>query len=124
MPFIPHTETDIQEMLAAIGVSSIEALFDEIPPNLRGAFQDILPGLTEMELGAFNAATRRRSNRFTFYWYRSLQASYSCRRVGYRRAVVGLRALAPYQAGSQPEQAATCQRISNDDGASHWHGGF
>ena len=35
MPFIPHTEDDIREMLAAIGAPSIEALFDEIPPELR-----------------------------------------------------------------------------------------
>ena len=35
MPFIPHTEEDISEMLSAIGVDTIEALFDEIPANLR-----------------------------------------------------------------------------------------
>ena len=29
--FIPHTETDISEMLATIGVDSVDALFDEIP---------------------------------------------------------------------------------------------
>jgi glycine dehydrogenase subunit 1 len=35
MPFIPHTETDISEMLATIGVDSVDALFDEIPESLR-----------------------------------------------------------------------------------------
>ncbi|MGB5490113.1 MAG: aminomethyl-transferring glycine dehydrogenase subunit GcvPA [Woeseiaceae bacterium] len=35
MPFIPHTEKDTQEMLAAIGANSIEDLFDEIPAELR-----------------------------------------------------------------------------------------
>ncbi|MCP5092350.1 MAG: aminomethyl-transferring glycine dehydrogenase subunit GcvPA, partial [Gammaproteobacteria bacterium] len=35
MPFIPHTEKDTREMLAAIGADSIEDLFDEIPKNLR-----------------------------------------------------------------------------------------
>ena len=34
MPFIPHTEKDTREMLAAIGVDSIDDLFDEIPPEL------------------------------------------------------------------------------------------
>ena len=34
MPFIPHTEEDIKEMLAAIGASSIDSLFDEIPAEL------------------------------------------------------------------------------------------
>ena len=31
MPFIPHTEDDVRRMLAAIGVASIDELFDEIP---------------------------------------------------------------------------------------------
>ncbi|GAC1628317.1 MAG: aminomethyl-transferring glycine dehydrogenase subunit GcvPA [Nevskia sp.] len=35
MPFIPHTETDIAEMLAVIGAPSTDALFSEIPAELR-----------------------------------------------------------------------------------------
>ena len=35
MPFIPHTTNDIATMLQAIGVDSIEQLFDEIPGKLR-----------------------------------------------------------------------------------------
>ncbi|MCG8010207.1 MAG: aminomethyl-transferring glycine dehydrogenase subunit GcvPA [Candidatus Thiodiazotropha weberae] len=51
MPFIPHTEDDIQEMLATIGVDSIDDLFDEIPTELRcGELQEIPPGLPEMEV--------------------------------------------------------------------------
>ena len=34
MPFIPHTEEDIAEMLASIGAKNIEELFDEIPSEL------------------------------------------------------------------------------------------
>ena len=34
MPFIPHTEADVAEMLAEIGVADIDALFDEIPADL------------------------------------------------------------------------------------------
>ena len=34
MPFLPHTESDVQAMLKAIGANSIDDLFDEIPPNL------------------------------------------------------------------------------------------
>ncbi|WP_028079381.1 aminomethyl-transferring glycine dehydrogenase subunit GcvPA [Solimonas soli] len=49
MPFIPHTETDVKEMLAAIKAPSIDALFDEIPPALRcGTLQRIPEGLSEM----------------------------------------------------------------------------
>jgi glycine dehydrogenase subunit 1 len=35
MPYIPHTEADVAEMLAVIGVSSIDDLFCEVPENLR-----------------------------------------------------------------------------------------
>lgn len=51
MPFIPHTDTDRDQMLAAIGVDTIEKLFDEIPDNLRcDGFDSIPPALTEMEV--------------------------------------------------------------------------
>jgi glycine dehydrogenase subunit 1 len=52
MPFIPHTENDVREMLAAIGASSIDALFDEIPAALRTRALDAIPAaLTEMDVG-------------------------------------------------------------------------
>lgn len=35
MPFIPHTQDDVRDMLAAIGAPDIEALFDEIPDALK-----------------------------------------------------------------------------------------
>jgi glycine dehydrogenase subunit 1 len=52
MPFIPHTETDVREMLAAIGAPSIDALFEEIPAALRiKSLAGIPEALTEMEVG-------------------------------------------------------------------------
>ena len=52
MPYIPHTEDDIQAMLERIGVASIQDLFDEIPADLRcGSLDKIPAGLTEMEVG-------------------------------------------------------------------------
>ena len=49
MPFIPHTETDVEQMLAAIGAPSVEALFDEIPADLRcGRLERVPEGMTEM----------------------------------------------------------------------------
>jgi glycine dehydrogenase subunit 1 len=52
VPFIPHTDQDIQEMLNTIGISNIETLFDEIPDSLRHAPLDsIPPGISEMDLG-------------------------------------------------------------------------
>jgi glycine dehydrogenase subunit 1 len=51
MPFIPHTEEDIQTMLASIGASSIDDLFDEIPPELKSdGLKRVPPGLNEMEI--------------------------------------------------------------------------
>lgn len=52
MPFIPHTDQDVKEMLETIGISKIETLFDEIPDSLRHAPLDSVPaGISEMELG-------------------------------------------------------------------------
>jgi glycine dehydrogenase subunit 1 len=51
MPFIPHTEEDIRAMLDAIGVSSVDELFDEIPPALRSeALEGVPEGIGEMEV--------------------------------------------------------------------------
>ncbi len=51
MPFIPHTEKEVQQMLATIGVSSIEELFDEIPASLRNeSLQGVPTQATEMEV--------------------------------------------------------------------------
>jgi len=51
MPFIPHTEDDTREMLAAIGASSLDELFDEIPKELLIETLDGVPdALTEMEI--------------------------------------------------------------------------
>ena len=52
MPFIPHTEEDIQAMLASIGAVSIEDLFDEIPAALRAdRLESVPPALNEMAAG-------------------------------------------------------------------------
>lgn len=51
MPYIPHTSDDTKKMLASIGVSEIQALFDEIPASLYYAgFQNIPEGLSEMDM--------------------------------------------------------------------------
>ncbi|MBL4711733.1 MAG: aminomethyl-transferring glycine dehydrogenase subunit GcvPA [Gammaproteobacteria bacterium] len=51
MPFIPHTEQEITQMLATIGVDSTEDLFDEIPAHLRAPELKAIPkGMTEMEI--------------------------------------------------------------------------
>jgi glycine dehydrogenase subunit 1 len=51
MPFIPHTERDVKQMLDTIGAESIEQLFEEIPQTLRiSALKDIPQGKNECAL--------------------------------------------------------------------------
>lgn len=58
MPFIPHTEKEVQEMLDAIGVSSIEDLFDEIPSDLKAVSIDAVPS-TQSEMEVSRLMTER-----------------------------------------------------------------
>lgn len=50
MPFIPHTPLEQQEMLATIGVPSMEALFADIPAAFRAKDLNLPQGLGEMEV--------------------------------------------------------------------------
>jgi len=64
MPFVPHTDKDIREMLAAIGAPSIESLFDEIPAALRVQGLEGIPvGLSEMEIGRLMSERARQDGR-------------------------------------------------------------
>ena len=64
MPFIPHTDAEVRDMLATIGVPAIDKLFDEIPRNLRC---DGLPGipaaLNEQEIGRLMSERAARDGR-------------------------------------------------------------
>lgn len=60
MPYIPHTESEVKDMLSAIGVKDIETLFDEIPAELRcDALQNVPSGINEIEL---NHLARAKAN--------------------------------------------------------------
>src|SRR3970040_1658592 len=51
MPFIPHSEADIRDMLASIGAKNIDALFEEIPHALRsGKLTQVPAGMNEMQV--------------------------------------------------------------------------
>lgn len=51
MPFIPHTEQEIADMLAAIGIEDIDTLFEEIPSHLRvKGLPGVPEGLSEMDV--------------------------------------------------------------------------
>jgi glycine dehydrogenase subunit 1 len=47
--FIPHTDTDREAMLKAIGLSRLEDLFRDVPEKHRFPELDLPPALTEME---------------------------------------------------------------------------
>ncbi len=51
MPFIPHTDPDVEDMLRTIGAHDIEDLFAEIPAQLRAEGLGAIPaGVSEMEI--------------------------------------------------------------------------
>jgi glycine dehydrogenase subunit 1 len=56
MPFIPHTEQEVRDMLAAVDAAGIEDLFDEIPAELRSSLKQVPAGLAEMEIARLMAA--------------------------------------------------------------------
>ncbi|MEJ2509201.1 MAG: aminomethyl-transferring glycine dehydrogenase subunit GcvPA [Gammaproteobacteria bacterium] len=64
MPFIPHTDDDVRNMLDAIGVKGIEDLFDEIPAELRtGRLDNIPPGMSEMAISRLMHARAEQDGR-------------------------------------------------------------
>lgn len=68
MPFIPHTETDVAEMLSEIGVASIDALFDEIPQELVSDQLKAVPeGKSELEMLQFMAARAEQDQGYTCF---------------------------------------------------------
>ena len=56
MPFIPHTEQEVRDMLAAVGAARVEDLFDEIPAALRSSLKQVPAGLSEMEISRLMTA--------------------------------------------------------------------
>lgn len=51
MPFIPHTEEEVAQMLSTIGVQSVEDLFSEVPHELKVSEPlGISEGLNEMQV--------------------------------------------------------------------------
>ena len=52
MSYIPHTEAEIEAMLAQIGVASLDQLFDAVPPPHRFPRLDLPTPMSEMEVAA------------------------------------------------------------------------
>ena len=53
MPYIPHSQNDLSAMLKRIGVSSLEALFADIPADMRPKSFNLPEGLSESEVCAY-----------------------------------------------------------------------
>jgi glycine dehydrogenase subunit 1 len=68
MAYSPHTDADHQRMLAAVGVTSIEDLFADIPTKVRATQFELPPPLTEQEVRAelSRLAGRNRIPRISF----------------------------------------------------------
>ncbi|MHC5054423.1 MAG: aminomethyl-transferring glycine dehydrogenase subunit GcvPA [Planctomycetota bacterium] len=49
MSFVPHVHEERQRMLEAVGVASVEDLFEDIPPSIRNPRLDLPPPLSELE---------------------------------------------------------------------------
>ncbi len=63
MPFIPHTATDVEQMLATLNLSEISQLFAEIPAELpRYELEKTPLGLTE---GALTRVIQEREPKLT-----------------------------------------------------------
>src|SRR3954465_5204753 len=52
MPYGPHTADDRQRMLSALGLTSVDQLFEDIPVELRASPLDLPPPEPELELAA------------------------------------------------------------------------
>lgn len=51
MPFVPHTQDDLQAMLDTLGIDSIHQLYDEVPDSLPDVSLESIPeGMTEREV--------------------------------------------------------------------------
>ena len=50
MSYLPHTDAERQQMLDAIGVTTIEDLFDAVPSSHRFPYLDLPPAMSELEV--------------------------------------------------------------------------
>ena len=68
MPFIPHTQADVDDMLAEIGVPDIDSLFDEIPNELTSDRLDHVPeGMSELAMLQHMAERAERDQGYTCF---------------------------------------------------------
>jgi glycine dehydrogenase subunit 1 len=64
MTYVPHTERERRDMLAAIGLDRLEGMFDAVPERVRFPQLDLPPPASEMEIEAEMAALAGRNLAF------------------------------------------------------------
>ncbi len=119
MAFIPHTAADVAAMLAAIGVASIEDLFDEIPPQLRVQVARGRSRGAERDAGraAHERARARRWRAAVLHRRRRLRAPHPRGGLGDHDARGVLQRLHALPGRGEPGHAAADLRIPDDDRA-------
>ena len=128
-PYLSLTDADRREMLAAIGVETVEELFRDIPAGVRfGGQLDLEPALSELELvaraGSARRAERRGGRRALVPRRRDLRPPRARRRrrgARPRRAAHRVHAL---PAGDEPGRAPGDLRVPDRDLRAHGHGGL
>ncbi len=62
MPYVPHTQEEVQEMLARIGVKTLDDLFADIKPSMRPKSFNLPKGRSELEVCAHLEALAAKNN--------------------------------------------------------------
>ena len=60
MPFIPHSEQNVKEMLQKIGIKNIDELFSEIPQDLKIHFVKEMDEVLALALAETKKKTPRK----------------------------------------------------------------
>jgi glycine dehydrogenase subunit 1 len=63
MPYVPHTEQETRDMLAAIGVPGLADMFADVPAAVRFPALDLPPAVSELEIMAEMRALAARNTR-------------------------------------------------------------
>ena len=127
MSYVPHTDADRAEMLAAIGVEQVEDLFHDVPAAFRFPELNLPEPLSEMEIMAELQAMSEENldtGHFTsFLGGRRLQSLCPPRRGPHHQPLRVLHRLYALPARDQPGHPAEHLRVPEHDLRPDRHGG-